>query len=63
MTDDRLYFQIYESTDENDLDLASAVFCVGTRMDEEEEDEVIVSAHTVEWGQQERDRWRLEMQM
>ena len=31
-------FQIYEATDENDLDFAIAVFCVGTHIDKEEED-------------------------
>ena len=31
-------FQIYEATDENDLDVAIAVFRLGTHIDNEEED-------------------------
>ena len=37
-TDDSLSFQIYEATDEHDLDFAIAVFRVGTRIDTGEED-------------------------
>ena len=31
-------FQVSEATDENDLDLAIAVFCEGVQIDKEEED-------------------------
>ena len=44
-------FQIYEATDENDLDFAIVVFRVGTEIDKEVEDRNDndrVSAHTVE---------------
>ena len=32
------YSQVSETTDENDLDLAIAVFCEGVHIDKEEED-------------------------
>ena len=50
LTEELLYFgllvhanmyittQVSEATDENDLDLAIAVFCEGTHIDKEEED-------------------------
>ena len=47
-------FQKYEATDENDLDFAIVLFSVGTHIYKEEEIVVIVSEHTVEWGQWDR---------
>ena len=42
-------FQMSEATDENDLDFAITIFCVGTRKKTRKKKiKVIVSSHTVE---------------
>ena len=47
-------FQVSEATDENDLDLAIAVFREGVHIDKEEEDRSDRVGTTVEQGQRDR---------
>ena len=45
--DDLAVFKIFDTTDENDLE----VLRKGTHFDKDEEDRVIAQVHTVEWLQ------------